>query len=167
MDWSALGGLAASLTAIRDIGVAAMNIRDSNLIALEVSKMNEALLNAQQRLFTLQSDLLTLQQENFEAREELRKVRETNAQRERYSLVEVGRGTFAYQGNAAPAAGGTGDPGVAEPTHYVCQKCLDGTGRRVVLNFGYTPQGRNPILQCNACKDTLFAHLVDARLKGG
>lgn len=134
MDLSLITGAAGALKTAVDIGRAAVDIRDNAKIGEAVVRMNEQLLNAQQSLFVHSAQLAELQQKYLEATQELTKVKETLAQRGRYSLFEIVPGQFVYRVDIRPESAGAGNPGGAEPEHYVCQPCFDGPElRRVVL----------------------------------
>lgn len=134
MDFSLITSAVTAINGAIDLGKGALSIRDEAKAMEIVRAMNEKLLDAQQRLFELGAAVNALQHENFEAAQKLRELSESLAERGRYSLVAISDGQFAYRVNPAPALGGTGEPGLAEPDHYVCQKCFDGPGKdRVVL----------------------------------
>ena len=139
MDFGLISAAAASITAAVDIGRAAAGLRDGTLIAAEVAKINDQLLQAQQALFRHNADLLSLQQEHFEAIQKLRKAEAALAERGNYSLFEVGQGNWAYRGNAAAEQGGT--------FHFLCQPCFD-NGRKSVLAYS----DRSGMLDCSVCK---------------
>ena len=147
MDFGLISAAAASITAAVDISRAAAGLRDSALIAAEVAKINDQLLQAQQALFRHNADLLSLQQQHFETAQKLRKAEEALAERGRYSLFEVGQGNWAYRVNFAPQQGGTSEPGATQTPHYLCQPCFDG-GRKSVLAYS-TFSG---MLECSICK---------------
>ena len=150
MDWTAIGSITTSISAARDIakGIAAM--RDITLINEKTAALMEQLLKAQESLLAHNSMLLQLQNEHFEAREELRKLQETLSERGRYTLVELAPRQLAYRVNVAPQLSGTDDPGPSEPLHYACQPCFD-KGIKAVLQGDYSlaiPKG----LRCPVCK---------------
>ena len=149
MDFANVKIIQASLSVARDVGKALVQLRDWNLVAEQVTKLNDQLLDAQERLFSLSGDLLVLQQEHLEMAEKLRKAVEALAERGRYTLVQISPGQWAYRLNVGPEGSGATDPGGAQPTHYVCQQCFD-SGRKVVLQrddfYGHAQ------VICNGCK---------------
>ncbi len=127
--------IAAALNAValtKQAISAAIGIRDFNAAATELAKLNDALLAAQNALLTQNELLFNLQREKFEATEKLRKLEETIAEKSRYSLFEISKGNFVMRLNVAPDQGGAGEPGSAEPMHYLCQPCF-GKGTSSVL----------------------------------
>ncbi len=125
MDMTAIASLTSAISAAREIAQGAIGMRDAALVNEATSQLVQKLLDAQNALLAHNAALLQLQNEHFEAREELRKLQEAASERGRYALVEVSPGQFAYRVNIAPEQSGSGEPGSTEPTHYVCQPCLD------------------------------------------
>lgn len=132
MDNSHFAIVATSLGVARDMAKAMLSVRDFNLVAEKVAALNEQLLKAHDALLGHSAAMLQLTQENFESREEIRKLKEAAAERGRYSLFEIVPGSFAYRVDVAPDTGGAGDPVKTEPLHYLCQPCFD-IGRKAVL----------------------------------
>lgn len=125
MDWSIVTGALASLKTAKEIGGSLLELNNFSESAAKVAELNSLLLQAQERLFTHNTQLAELQQQHFESREELRKLRESIAQRDRYTLFELSNGVFVYRVDVSPRLSGTGDPLPTEPEHYVCQRCAD------------------------------------------
>jgi hypothetical protein len=132
MDFSLIKAAVTSIGAAKELGQAMVGVRDFNMVAGTVAQINEQLLKAQDALFTHNANLSELQQENFELREQLRAIKELVAQRGRYSLFEITKGSFVYRAYATQRVGHDGNPVPAEPEHYICQACFDG-GIKVVL----------------------------------
>ncbi len=134
MDWSAVGAITSSISAARDIAKGLSAIRDQALISERTSALLEQLLKAQEGLLAHNTALLQIQQEHFEAREELRKLKEAASERGRYTLVELIPGNLAYRVNIPPQESGASQPDGAEPLHYLCQPCFD-KGIKSVLKY--------------------------------
>ena len=165
MDFSFVSGAATAIKTAIDIGRSALAVRDTVLIAGEVARMNDQLLQAQQSLFAHNTALLDLQQIHFETRDKLRIATEQLAEKGRYVLFQTGVGQFAYRVNLAPAFGGGGEPVLPEPLHYICQQCFDRVGEKVVLRFEDSDQ--TPALGCPACKAWVLADLVAGEIRSG
>lgn len=106
-------------------------------------------------LIDAQIGILSLQEEISQKTEELKKLRESISEKEKYSLVETfpGSGNFAYARNVSPVESHSGAPVRTEPFHYVCQRCFD-NGIKSVLQRqlrGGTAN-RFAILYCSVCK---------------
>lgn len=132
MDLAVISAAIGAISVAKELGKAALGVRDFNEMAPVIAQLNDQLLKAQDALFRHNAELLALQQEQFETAKKLREMEETLAQRGRYSLVEVSRGQFAYRVNVAVETSEVGNPGRAEPLHYVCQPCFD-KGIKAVL----------------------------------
>lgn len=152
MDFSLITSAVTTINGAIDLGKAALSIRDEAKAMEIVRAMNEKLLDAQQRLFELSAALNTLQHEHLQTTQELREVRETLAERARYSLVEISPGQFAYRVNPAPTLGGAIDPGLTEPDHYICQHCFDGPAKTKVVLQRRFAMGGTYHLTCTNCK---------------
>jgi hypothetical protein len=148
MDFSSITTVIASLTSARELGVAALGVRDFNQSAAAIAQINEKLLAAQQGLLMHNAMLLQLQQDHFETAQELRVLKEAAAQQARYPLIDLGDGVFAYRVDVPPQEGGTSEPSATQVVHHLCQPCWDGGKRSVLQRHG---QG----LKCPLC-ETFF-----------
>ncbi|WP_186069115.1 hypothetical protein [Burkholderia gladioli] len=157
MDFSLITGAVASLNAAREFGKAALAVRDFNESAALISNLNSELLKAQESLFAHNTQLLTLQQQYFEATQELTKVREALAEKTRYQLFEVTPGAFVYRAEGHPAATHDGNPVPPQVEHLICQQCFDGPGRRKVVLRYYFASTYRPIAHwsCPVCNSQI------------
>lgn len=135
MDLSLVTGAYASLKAAKEIGGALLDARDFTQSAAKIAEMNALLLKAQESLFVHNAQLMELQQQNFEASQELRKLKEALAERGRYTLFQITPGSFVYRANISPEGGDPDAPGSAEPEHYLCQPCYDKGVKSVLQDF--------------------------------
>ncbi|MBB1161480.1 RING finger protein [Aquariibacter albus] len=149
MDISLVTSAAGAVTAAVDIGRGLLGIRDAAKLAPEVAKLNETLLDAQQRLFSLTAALLALQQQHFETAQKLREAEDALAQRSGYTMVELAPGHVAYRVDQRPALAGPGGPVPAQPQHYLCQPCLDIRRHRSALHV------RGAGARCPECKTSI------------
>lgn len=140
MDLSLIGAAASAISAAKDIGRAAVGIRDANLIAGELTRMNDQLLTAQEALFRHNSQLLELQQQHFDATRELRELKTVVTERAAYVLAEICTGSWAYAERAARQ-------GEQYPPPYLCQPCYD-QGVKAFLRHSPPATGRNSKWQC-------------------
>lgn len=148
MDMASITTALSAIGLARQAVSAALELRDFNQAAVELSRLNDALLSAQNGLLTQSATLFQLQSEKFALTEELRKLKEALAERARYTLVEVAKGAFAYRSNLASEEGATSGSGAAEPEHYICQPCFD-KGSKGVLQR--RTNGVSIILRCPLC----------------
>lgn len=157
MDPTLIGTVAASITAAKDILSGLASERDSALIREKTSALMEQLLKAQEGLLAHNTALLQLQNEHFKASQELRELKETVRERDRYPLVNIGNGHTAYRVNVTPHQGGAGEPGLPQALHYLCQLCAD-SGVKAVLQ----PVPRSVFMQCPRCRIPL--HVDKAKM---
>jgi hypothetical protein len=172
MDLSLIGAAVSSIGAAKEIGKAALGLRDFNQMATQISEMNAKLLDAQESLFAHNTQLLTLQQQHFETAQKLAEVEKALAEKGRYALFEIVPGSFAYRTHVDPYASAAGNPGAAEPEHYICQPCFDGPDRRkVTLRLHPTTQYVVGWWHCPVCRTDIKlpgqAQPINARRGGG
>ncbi|EHN65084.1 hypothetical protein [Comamonas testosteroni] len=154
MDWTAIGGIAGSISAARDIAKGMSAMRDTALINEKTAALLEQLLKAQEGLLAhntallqLQSDLAKVQKENLE-------LKATIDERGKYTLVTLASGAVALRSNPTNTLAGADEPGIDEAPHYVCQPCFS-IGRSVVLQRTWV-MGTDNGLACPACKAQVF-----------
>ncbi|HDS1216241.1 TPA: hypothetical protein QEF70_002715 [Stenotrophomonas maltophilia] len=135
MDLTSISTAFTAIDLIRKGLSAAIDVRDFNKAAAELSKLNEALISAQTALLAQNGALFELQREKFQATEKLRELEEALAERGRYSLVELAAGHFAYRVNVIPKEGGASQPSGAQPVHHLCQPCFDKGVKSVLQRF--------------------------------
>lgn len=149
MDFSLISAAVNSLRLAKDIGSAAVELRDFNQMAGEFAKMNGELLKAQDALFAHNASLLELHGKYADACDELRKMKDALNERGRYALFEIGAGKFAYRLKVGGAGEAVAVPGADEPMHYLCQPCFD-AGRKMVLRL-YPNAADGPGAECPQC----------------
>ena len=148
-------GAIGSINLAKDIGKTLLAVRDFNEVAPVVAKLNDELLKAQDALFRHNTELLALQQKQFEITEELRKAKKSLAERGRYTLVEVSDRMFAYRVNIAPVSGDVSNPIPAQVLHHLCQPCFD-KGIKAVLKMHTILGGATSLLECPICKEKII-----------
>lgn len=148
MDFSPIATAIASLKGAQELASATLGVRDFNQSAAAIAQINEKLLAAQQGLLAHNTMLLQLQSDYMQTVQELRQLKEAAVEKSRYQLVDLGGGVFAYKVNSTQHDGRPVHAGAAEPTHYVCQPCLD-KGNKAVLQNG------NGFVHCPLCQNAL------------
>jgi hypothetical protein len=152
LDPTLLSGAMSALSIAKELGKAAIGVRDFNEVAPIISKLNDQLLNAQESLFKINAQVFALQQENFESAKKLREMEETVAERKRYAYFELSPGIIVYRANITPVESQVGEPSSAEPLHYLCQPCFDSGVKAVLMRHTNYPNGiyhRCPICKAN------------------
>jgi hypothetical protein len=158
MDWSAISGITASISAARDIAKGMSAARDSALINEKSAALMEQLLKAQEGLLAHNATLLQLQADLSKMQKENLDLKEALDERGKYTLVEIGSGFFALRSNGSSNHSvGASDPSIHEAAHYICQPCFS-KGIKSVLQRRTRAIG----LECTCCNATL--HVDAAKL---
>jgi len=145
MDFASLATAASSIGTAISTAKAALEIRDFNATGAAIAEMTQKLLDLQGQLLAVNAAFFQLQQERVTLTEQVRELEKERTERERYTLFEISPGAFVYRFNVSPEADGTAQPGVAQPAHYLCQRCFD-EDRKVVL------QNWSDRWRCTHCK---------------
>lgn len=105
----------------------------------------------------VQSDMLQFQESHAAAlaqvkslEEEIMRMKNMGAERERYMLHPVGSGAFAYV--LKPSVD------MSEPAHWLCVGCFDGGRKSVLQNIGRTERGREKVIKCGVCSNSFNIH---------
>ena len=141
-----------SLKLAKDI-VQALN-GAQNAVAINQIKLDlqGAILDAQQGLFVAQEAQSTAAKRIADLEQEIMRMKDWSAERERYQLVDVDRGAFAYMPK----------PGMenSQPAHWLCTNCFE-QGRKSFLQFkgqGMHANGsraEESAYGCDTCKSAL------------
>lgn len=150
MDYSLLAAAGSAISTARDIGKAALALRDFNAFAATISAINDQLLKAQDSLFGHNAQLQALQQENFGMANRLRELEEKLADRGRYTLVEISDRTFVLGVNTEVQLTASDPTHVAEPHHYICQPCFAKGIKSVLQKYNFCGAIS---LECPLCKE--------------
>ncbi|WP_313250799.1 hypothetical protein [Stenotrophomonas sp.] len=132
MDFASLATAASSIGTAISTAKAALEIRDFNATGAAIAEMTQKLLDLQSQLLAVNAAFFQLQQERVALTEQVRELEKERTERERYTLFEISPGAFVYRFNVSPEADGATQPGIAQPAHYLCQRCFD-EDRKVVL----------------------------------
>jgi hypothetical protein len=104
------------------------------------------ILDAQQSLFAAQEaqSLATNRIGQLEA--EISRLKDWSSERERYELVEIRAGAYAFMQKAGMRT--------TEPAHWLCANCF-GNGKKSILQVQQSLAGRDRTHACPACKATI------------
>lgn len=129
-----------SLSAIKVIADGLISMRDETKVLEVKLSLTRQVIEVQQVLMALQSEIAALIQENYELKEQARKHEKLASERKGHDLYEVCPGAFVY---AAKAVDGT----ERKPPYY-CQPCYD-SAKKSILTFQPALGGPfGPTLQC-------------------
>lgn len=119
--------------------------RDDAKIADAKQEVTRVLIEAQSACLDLQQKLFASSEAERAAKDEARQLREQisellrkSEERERYELAKLHINTYVYRLRADAQNG--------QPMHYLCQPCMDNSGKKSVLQGGKTS------VRCPECK---------------
>ena len=142
----------SSLKTMKDI-VQGMNAAKGeaavNTVKIELQGL---ILDAQQGLFAAQEAQSTDARRIAELEQEIVRLKDWSAEKERYQLVDIWQGSVAYMPKPGMENG--------EPAHWLCSNCFN-QGRKSFL----APQGQvgpHAVWKCNDCKGTMT---ISARVR--
>ncbi|HAL21209.1 MAG TPA: hypothetical protein DCP40_00515 [Stenotrophomonas sp.] len=148
---SAIGPALNALNAART----AMDVRDYIASASAISEAFTKLLDAQQKIGGLITEADGLRTELLQVKEELAEVKRLKLQREKYAPFALPTEAVVYRLKTPAELSELGmDP--AQPSHYVCQGCLDNRSAISIL----IPRG--PRLDCPTCNAQVPARRVES-----
>lgn len=121
--------------------------RDDAKIANAKQEVTRVLIEAQAACLDLQQKLFASSEAERAAKDEARQLREKIGEllrkaeeRERYELAKLYINTYVYRLREDAQDG--------QPMHYLCQPCMDNSGKKSVL------QGGETALRCPECNQT-------------
>ncbi|HKQ25450.1 MAG TPA: hypothetical protein VJT81_13495 [Burkholderiales bacterium] len=125
------------------------NLAKDLVSASDTAKRNAQLIEFQNALIGLQSLIASIQQENAalirqksDAEEELKRMKDWDAEKQRYKMATPYDGVTVYAMQKAMSKG--------EPAHYLCANCFYG-GKRSILANSSNKEGWAAIV-CAVCK---------------
>lgn len=124
MDFSLIAAATGAIKSAYDLGVVALNARDSIQINDALAKMKDRLFEAQDRLFAIRVQSQEVFDQLTAAKQEILELKKAIQEQGDYFLVELTEGNFVMQSKVASATGGV-DHSPAIPLHYVCQACFN------------------------------------------
>ncbi|WP_438332884.1 hypothetical protein [Burkholderia pseudomallei] len=163
MDIVTIGAAIGGLKNAIDLTKTAIAARDDQKLVEARQAVNERIIDVQNAALALQEkqsaardEIDRLKDELRDAKAKLAELEGTQADRDRYALHEVSRGSFVYAlKEEAPGVTVSG-----EPRHYICQKCFDGPEKRK-MTLDFTPGQQaghcslKPHWTCSVCKHTV------------
>jgi hypothetical protein len=124
-------------------------LRDSAKLLENTVELNQKILSVQTALADAQAEQTTLIQTVHQLEEEITRLKAWDAEKQRYKLVEVGAGAFAYV--IKPEAQGS------EPEHLLCPTCYE-KGKKLILQALSVAEQRGvrgDVRTCPACKTSV------------
>lgn len=157
-DLSAIGVALSSFNTLKDIAQAMVTLRDAQALQAKVIEFNNALIEAQTKIFLVYDERTTLIEKMRALETEIAALKGWEAEKQRYKLEKLPPGVLVYQLRPEMAQG--------EPPHCICERCYN-QGRK---SFLHETEPTNGIyhLRCSACGSNLSAgHFSPPRGFGG
>ncbi|MFP4005024.1 MAG: hypothetical protein ACLFV8_14715, partial [Alphaproteobacteria bacterium] len=117
-------------------------------------KLREQLIELQGKIGDAQASWLQTQQRlsellarNRELEQRLTELESWDKEAERYRLVDMGHGTFAYKLREDQADG--------DPLHFLCPNCFQRREKAILQLLGTAAHSDKKLLKCHSC-DTTF-----------
>lgn len=147
MDPIAIGGALSSFKTLTDIAQSFLQVRDTALIQGKVVELQAAIIGAQNETMAIQAAHAPLVARVKELEQEIVRLKDWEAEKQRYRLTEIDGLAFVYSHKPGMEAG--------EPAHWLCQKCFR-EGHPSTLQFFRSIElsGRMGLLsewRCNSC----------------
>lgn len=151
MDFSAIGGLVASLKAASDLTKAAVTIRDEVVLRDKVIELQGLIMTAQTSAMAAQLDYMETADRLRQAETALAAARDWNTERARYKLTQISRGVFVLLLRDEEAS--------SDPKHAICTTCAE-QGMKAILQSQIDDDAHDT-LRCPACKTAITANTED------
>jgi hypothetical protein len=119
VDMTAISQGLTSLRALTDLGKAMIDVRDAAAFRDKQIEFQGKIIDVQNALFTIQQERTELAETAEHLEKEIAQLKVWETEKDRYKLIEVGPGTFAYV--VSPDAQGD------EPEHLLCPTCFQRT----------------------------------------
>ncbi len=143
------GGTGLAITTLFELIPSLSKLAAEIVASANTAKSNAQLIEFQNALIGLNSMLASVQQENAtlraqknDAEAELKRVKDWEAQKERYQLVTPYSGVFAYALKKSMSNG--------EAPHYLCANCFETTKRSFLAHT--TATNGFVTVVCSACR---------------
>jgi hypothetical protein len=104
--------------------------------------VNAAVIDVQRNVVEAQQALSASLQTINELEQEIVRLKDWSAQKQRYELADTGQGSLAYK-----LKEGVDPP---EPAHWICPQCCE-DGKKSILKHESLPVGRADTLACHRC----------------
>jgi hypothetical protein len=135
----------SSLNAAKDIAKGLDSLKTSVAVNQAKIDLQSLILEAQQALFAAQESEATSAKRVGELEQEIVRLKDWSAEKERYRLVDIWRGTVAYMPKPGMENG--------EPAHWLCSNCFNQSRKSFLALQGQV--GPNAVWKCNDCNGSL------------
>ncbi|TXN23997.1 hypothetical protein [Methylobacterium sp. WL9] len=145
VDISAISGLLSSLKASTDLTKAMLGLRDAQLVREKAVELTAEIMSAHQGALAAQSAQAALLSEVADLKQQIKKFEDWDREAQRYELMEIATGSFAYVLKPDMQAGETG--------HAICATCYQNRRKSILQAFARDHQWTlTNYLRCDTCK---------------
>jgi hypothetical protein len=153
-ELQAFGAVATGLKPAIDLAQSVLNLVGAGKGRDDALKLYGQVVAAHQSALTAQASQEALLKEKRQLEEELGRLKDWNAEKQRYQLQDVGQRCMAYALKPGMENG--------EPPHSICATCYQ-EGRKSILVPFHISIGRGEALQCHVCGSEMVVSGVDGR----
>jgi hypothetical protein len=140
-----------SLNAAKDIAKGLDSLKTGVAVNDAKIDLQNLILEAQQALFAAQESQTASAKRISELEQEIVRLKDWSAEKQRYDLADTGQGSVAYK-----LKEGVEPP---EPQHWICPQCYQ-DGKKSILKHESLPIGRADTLVCSRCGYDVVTHGV-------
>ncbi|MCF8706797.1 hypothetical protein [Rhizorhapis sp. SPR117] len=137
----------SSLKAAKDIVQGLNALKTETSINETKIQLQSLILDAQQGLFSAQQEQVTVAKRIEELEQEILRLKDWTAEKQRYEAADTGKGSLAYKLKHGMENG--------EPSHWLCPTCFH-NGKKSYLQPETLAVGRTEILRCHPCKTEII-----------
>jgi len=142
----------ASLSSASQLAKSFLDLRDETQINSKVIELQQLIMNAQEQVFSAQSEKAALASKIEELEKECLRLKDWSAEKSRYSRRQIANGVFAYVENEGMYE--------FQSAHKLCCNCFDKSVKSTLQQESIT-EGRLLSLVCpNGCPPLTFRHYL-------
>jgi hypothetical protein len=149
MDMQAIASALSAINALKTIGEGIVAARDQLAFQEKLIAVHSALNAAQSTIIEVNEARASLSKKVDELEEKIAQMSAWAAEKQRYELVNLAEGVFAYRLKADAANG--------EPVHEICPQCYE-QRRKSILQKQLLDIGRAEKRVCTACEFEVYVH---------
>ena len=150
-DMSTIAAALSSFNVLKNIAQSMIALRDSQALQAKIIEFNEALIDAQTKIFSVNEERSALIERVRGLEKQVVQLEAWNAEKDRYELKAVEHGAFAYA-LKREAQG-------SEPPHQICAACYE-HGKKSILqmkprSIASSSLSMPTIYRCPECKSEI------------
>src|SRR5215472_1424272 len=143
-DLTAIAQALGAIKAMKDLGEAMIALRDTAAFRERQIEFQGKIIEAQESISAIQQERSLLIERIDELEKQITDLKRWDAEKQRYKLVEVGPGAYAYV--ITPEAQGSG------PEHLICPTCYEHAKKSVLQVMPFSQRTDGDERRCPDCK---------------